>query len=197
MELHQGRIIFRVYQYIPETQHEGLILQNILSKQKCMSGPKQLPLFVIPDSHATVRITVMRHNFSSEIPDYRGLHKRAPVLAGVMLVGLLSLAGIPGTAGFLGKLFVFGAAIQFNTMQTLILAVVAVLTTVVAAFYYLNIVRQMYFEPAEDGAERVGMSVGARVGLAVTAVDILVLGVYPQPFLDFATESMQMLGLLF
>ncbi len=86
---------------------------------------------------------------SSEIADYRGLLKRSPLLAGVMLVGLLSLAGIPGTAGFLAKLFVFGAAIQFNTMQTLILAIIAVLTTVVAAFYYLNIVRQMFFEPAE------------------------------------------------
>jgi NADH-quinone oxidoreductase subunit N len=134
---------------------------------------------------------------TSEIADYRGLRKRAPLLALVMVVGLLSLAGIPGTAGFLSKLFVFGAAIQFNTIQTLILAIIAVLTTVVAAFYYLNIVRQMYFEPAEEGATQVIVPTGARVGLAVTAVGILVVGIYPQPFLDFATKSMQMLGTLF
>jgi proton-translocating NADH-quinone oxidoreductase chain N len=134
---------------------------------------------------------------TSEIADYRGLRKRAPILAGVMLLGLLSLAGIPGTAGFLAKLFVFGAAIQYNTIQTLVLAIIGVLTTVVAAFYYLNIVRQMYFEPADKGAVAVSLPVGARVGLAVAAIGILVLGIYPQPFLDFATESMQMLGMLF
>ncbi len=134
---------------------------------------------------------------SSEIADYRGLVKRSPVVAGVMLVGLLSLAGIPGTAGFLGKFFVFGAAIQFNTTQTLVLALVGVLTSVIAAFYYLNVVRQMFFEPAGEGAEQVALPAGLKVGLVVTAVGILVIGIYPQPFLDLATESIQMLGMVF
>jgi NADH-quinone oxidoreductase subunit N len=134
---------------------------------------------------------------SSEIADYRGLVKRSPVMAGVLLVGLLSLAGIPGTAGFLGKLFVFGSAIQFNTTQTLVLALVGVLTSVIAAFYYLNVVRQMFFEPADEGAEQVALPAGLKVGLAVTAAGILVIGVYPQPFLDLATESIQMLGVVF
>jgi NADH-quinone oxidoreductase subunit N len=134
---------------------------------------------------------------SSEIADYRGLVKRSPVMAGVMLVGMLSLAGIPGTAGFLGKLFVFGSAIQFNTTQTLVLALVGVLTSVIAAFYYLNVVRQMFFEPADEEAEQVTLPAGLKVGLAVTAAGILVIGVYPQPFLDLATESIQMLGVVF
>ncbi len=134
---------------------------------------------------------------SSEIADYRGLVKRSPVVAGVMLVGLLSLAGIPGTAGFLGKFFVFGAAIQFNTTQTLVLALVGVLTSVIAAFYYLNVVRQMFFEPAGEEAEQVALPAGLKVGLVVTAVGILVIGIYPQPFLDLATESIQMLGMVF
>jgi proton-translocating NADH-quinone oxidoreductase chain N len=129
---------------------------------------------------------------SSEIADYRGLVKRAPVLAGVLLIALLSLAGIPGTGGFLGKFFVFGAAIQFNTPQTLSLAVVGIIASVIAAFYYLNVVRQMFFEPADEGAEPVAVSLGLRFGLLLTTAGILVVGIYPEPFLQFATNSMQM-----
>jgi proton-translocating NADH-quinone oxidoreductase chain N len=134
---------------------------------------------------------------SAEIADYRGLVKRAPIMAGVMLVALLSLAGIPGTGGFLGKFFVFGAAIQMNLPQTVALAIVGVIMSVVAAFYYLNVVRFMFFEPAEDGAEPLTVPMGVRVGLAVTALGILVVGIYPQPFLEFATRSIQMAGALF
>lgn len=134
---------------------------------------------------------------SSEIADYRGLVKRSPVMAMVLLVGLLSLAGIPGTGGFLGKFFVFGSAIQFNTTQTLILAIVGVLTSVVAAFYYLNVARYIFFVPEEEGASPVEVSVGIKVGLAITAVGILVIGIYPQPFIEFATQSIQMLGMTF
>ncbi|MFN2184086.1 MAG: NADH-quinone oxidoreductase subunit N, partial [Anaerolineae bacterium] len=66
-----------------------------------------------------------------------------------------------------------------------------------AAFYYLNVVRYMFFEQAEEGAEPVPVPLGLKVGLAITAAGILVVGLYPQPFLDLATESMQMLGMVF
>ena len=144
----------------------------------------------------TAVIAVETATGSAEIADYRGLVKRAPVIAGVLLVALLSLAGIPGTAGFLGKFLVFGAAIQFNTPQTIFLAVVGILFSVVAAFYYLNVVRYMFFEPADKEAGPLAVSAGLKVGLAVTAVGILVIGLYPQPFIVFATRSMQMLAAL-
>jgi proton-translocating NADH-quinone oxidoreductase chain N len=134
---------------------------------------------------------------SSEIADYRGLVKRSPVIAGVMLVGLLSLAGIPGTGGFLGKFFVFGSAIQFNTPQTLTLAIVGVITSAIAAFYYLNVVRYMFFETADEDAGPIAVPISLKIGLALTAAGILVIGVYPQPFIDLVTESAQMLGMLF
>jgi proton-translocating NADH-quinone oxidoreductase chain N len=134
---------------------------------------------------------------SVEIADFRGLVRRSPVVAGVMLIGLLSLAGIPGTGGFLGKFFVFGSAIQFNTPQTLTLAIVGVLTSVIAAFYYLNVVRYMFFEPAEEGAGPLQVSPVFKVGLAIAAIGILVVGIYPQPFINLATESIQMLGMAF
>ena len=133
---------------------------------------------------------------SSEIVDFRGLVKRQPIIAGVMLVGLLSLAGIPGTAGFVGKFLVFGAAIQFNTVQTLTLALVAVVASVIGAFYYLNVVRYIFFEQAAEGAKPIAVPLGIKVGLLVTAVGVLLIGVYPQPFIELSTRSIQMLGFL-
>ncbi len=145
----------------------------------------------------TAVIAFERATGSTEIADYRGLVKRAPVIAGVLLIGLLSLAGIPGTAGFLGKFFVFGAAIQFNTPQTLVLALVGAVTSVIAAFYYLNVVRQIFFESAEEGAGPVETPWGLKIGLAVTAAGVLIVGLYPQPFIEFATRSVQMIGMSF
>jgi NADH-quinone oxidoreductase subunit N len=130
---------------------------------------------------------------STEIADYRGLVKRSPFLAGVLLIGLLSLAAVPGTAGFLGKFLVFGSALQMGVWQTLLLAVVGILTSVVAAFYYLNVVRQIFFEPAEEGAAPIRVPPGLLAGLAVTTLGILVIGLYPEPFIRFATQSIQIL----
>jgi proton-translocating NADH-quinone oxidoreductase chain N len=134
---------------------------------------------------------------STEIADMRGLVKRAPVLAGAMLIGLLSLAGIPGTAGFLGKLLVFGSAIQFDTAQTLTMAIVGVVASVIGAFYYLNVVRYMFFEAPDAEAGPVPVAAGAKVGLVLAALAILVVGLYPQPFIEFASDSMQAIGFLF
>jgi proton-translocating NADH-quinone oxidoreductase chain N len=145
----------------------------------------------------TAVIAFERETGSNEIKDYRGLVTRAPIIAGVLLVGLLSLAGIPGTGGFLGKFFVFGAAIQMNLPQTLTLAIIGIIASVISAFYYLNVVRYMFFEPAAEGDGPVALSMGLKWGLIITAVGIVVVGLYPQPFLEFATESIQMIGVYF
>jgi len=134
---------------------------------------------------------------TTEIADMRGLVKRSPLIAGVMFLGLLSLAGIPGTGGFLGKLAVFGSAIQFKTPQTLALAIVGIVTSAIAAYYYLNVVRYMFFEQAAEGATDIAVPAGQKVGLVLAGIAILVIGIYPQPFIDFATRSIQMVGMAF
>ncbi|MGD2206245.1 MAG: NADH-quinone oxidoreductase subunit N, partial [Anaerolineae bacterium] len=131
---------------------------------------------------------------STKIADYRGLVKRSPLIAGVLLIALLSLAGVPGTGGFLGKFFVFGSAIQLGLPQTFALALVGIITSVIAAFYYLNVVRYMFFEQADEGAESIRLPSGVQVGLLLAAVGILVVGLYPDPFINFATDSIQMLA---
>jgi proton-translocating NADH-quinone oxidoreductase chain N len=121
-----------------------------------------------------------------ELRDYSGLIRRQPWLAALLLIFLLSLAGIPPTGGFLGKLYVFGAAVQ---RQMWVLLAIAAINTVVAAFYYLNIVRYMFFTAAEDRAPRVSVSPAFSVVLAITALVTLLLGLIPGPVISWATDS--------
>jgi NADH-quinone oxidoreductase subunit N len=121
-----------------------------------------------------------------ELQEYSGLARRAPGLAALLTIFLLSLAGIPPTGGFMGKFFVFGAAVQ---SQMWILLAIAAVNSVVAAFYYLNIVRYMFFVPAEDGAERVHVAVPLQVALGVTALLTILLGIFPSPLIAWASES--------
>lgn len=121
-----------------------------------------------------------------DLKDYAGLVRRAPWLAGLLVVFLLSLAGIPPTGGFLGKFFVFGAAVQ---NQMWVLVAIAAVNSVVAAFYYLNVVRYMFFTPADESAERVPVGLPLQVTLGVTAAFTLLLGIVPGPLIAWASAS--------
>ena len=115
--------------------------------------------------------------------DVAGLGQRRPLLAAALTVFLVSLTGIPVTAGFVGKFYVFSAAVGAGHV---FLAIVGVLMSVVSAYYYLRVVVAMYMhEPVgEDAWAPIGS--GSALGLAVSAAVVLVLGVYPAPVLRFA-----------
>ena len=118
------------------------------------------------------------------LDDYVGLGARRPFLAGVLTATLLSLAGIPLTAGFVGKFLVLGAGVG-ATQWTL--ALILVLGSVISIYYYLRVIVAMYMRSAEDTARepstaRVSLAVGATL-TALLAV-LLWLGVWPAPFLE-------------
>jgi NADH-quinone oxidoreductase subunit N len=125
-----------------------------------------------------------------ELKEYSGLVRRAPWLAGLLLIFLLSLAGIPPTGGFLGKFFVFGAAVQ---SQMWALVAIAAINSVIAAFYYLNIVRYMFFVPPLEDAKSVDISPALRGALAITTIITLLFGILPGPVIAWASESAQAL----
>lgn len=125
-----------------------------------------------------------------DLKGYAGLVRRSPWLAVLMTIFLLSLAGIPPTGGFIGKFFVFGAAVQ---NQMWILLAVAAINSVVAAFYYLNVVRYMFLMPAESSGEPVPVALPLQGVLGITALVTLLLGLVPGPLITWASASAQTL----
>lgn len=122
---------------------------------------------------------------SDEIKDYAGLHKRAPLAAGALTLCLLSLTGIPPTAGFFGKMFIFNAAVHADLVW---LVIIAVLNTMVSAYYYLGVVKQMYLgEAPDEGRVLPAPSLGLAVG--VSTLGVLMFGVWPTPLLNAAERA--------
>ncbi|MEX0750713.1 MAG: NADH-quinone oxidoreductase subunit N [Dehalococcoidia bacterium] len=122
---------------------------------------------------------------SAEIEDYAGMGRRAPIAAIVLTFCLLSLTGLPPTAGFIAKIYIFNAAVQADLVW---LVMVAVLNTVLSAFYYLGVVRQMYAGEAEDlPALRIEPAMQGM--LLVAAAGVFAFGVYPMPLIDAAQRA--------
>jgi NADH-quinone oxidoreductase subunit N len=131
-------------------------------------------------------IAVARKTRSGEISSYGGLYEYAPGLAVIMTIFLFSLAGIPPLAGLWAKLFVFRAVIDAGTPWALLLGVVVAVNSVIALFYYAAIAKEMWMNPVPDG-DKTPIRVPAPLiaALGITAVVVVVVGVYPQTFANF------------
>ena len=129
---------------------------------------------------------------ATHLSSWAGLAQRSPLVAAVMTLFLLALAGIPLTSGFTGKFAVFRAAIDDGAWP---LAVVALLASAVAAFFYLRVVVLMYFsEPAAEGPTVGVPGLPTAIVLAVTAAATLVLGTVPGAVLDLAGQAARFVG---
>jgi NADH-quinone oxidoreductase subunit N len=128
----------------------------------------------------TVIALVRKAGGSEEISAFSGLHRRSPFLAFALLVGVVSLAGLPLTAGFIGKFFVFTLAVDQGRWATLAIAAAAAAT---GFYYYLKVARAMYWEPAPKAAPAIPLSPATKLTLAALVAAILVLGVFPAPLL--------------
>ena len=111
----------------------------------------------------------------TSITSYAGLSKRSPLLAGLMAIFMLSLAGIPPTAGFIAKVGVFASAIGAGAWP---LAVIGVLSSVVAAFFYLRVIVVMYMQEPQGEYDR-DDALTPRLVLVIPAVVTIALGVFP------------------
>jgi len=172
--------------------HAGFILTAIVaSNDRGVSGS----LFYL----ATYGITVLgafaviaflggQDERRTKVDDFRGLFYDSPLLAGALTLFLLSLAGVPATVGFVGKLVVFGAAVEAGYSW---LVVVGVIASAVAAFFYLRVLVVMYMQERREGAELVvpDSSALGRGAIAIAAVATVALGLYWSPLIDFAERA--------
>ena len=131
-------------------------------------------------------IMLSRKGFEAEeLHHYKGLHDRSPWLAAMMMLLMFSMAGVPPTVGFFAKLVVLEAVIQVDMIW---LALVGVFLSIIGAFYYLRIVKLMYFDkPLEEAPLAVDMD--ARILISVNGLAMLVLGMFPAGLLALCTYA--------
>ena len=122
---------------------------------------------------------------SDQIEDYSGLNRRSPFLAFALFIFLLSLAGVPPLAGFLGKIYVFTAAVKEGLVALLIIGLINI---VIALYYYLVVVKKLYIaEPTDRSPISTPWALQAVIYISLAGV--LVLGIYPKPVIEFTVAS--------
>lgn len=183
--------------------HTGFILTGVLGVQAAgeladgqITALQSVLFYLVAYGLATVggfAILILVRDASGEaagFPKWVGLGRRAPLLAGVFAFLLLSMAGIPLTAGFIGKWAVFSAALSADAWPVVL---VAILASIISVFFYVRVIRLMFFtEPEPDGGETASVTMASpftTVTIAVCALGTLVLGVVPGPVLDLAARA--------
>lgn len=173
--------------------HAGYILMGlvILTSEGLTSIMIYLFIYLFMNLGAFYVAMLFYNKLGNEsIDQYKGLGFRAPLESVAMTIFLVSLTGLPPTGGFIAKLYIFGAAISAGWIW---LVAIAGITTVISLFYYIRVVRNMYFFRPEDPSE-IKFSLMSKLTLFALLIPTLFLGVYFTPLLEFARNSMSLIG---
>lgn len=128
---------------------------------------------------------------SEELDDYKGLGYSSPYLGASLGIFLVSLTGLPPTAGFIGKFYIFIALID---AKMIVVAIIALLNTVVSLYYYIKVLKHLYLDKSQTEVPAFSASYGSIIMVTALVVPILILGVYFTPLVDFAKSSITLLG---
>ncbi len=152
-----------------------------------------LLVYTITNIAAFAVITAFAKSTGSEnLDDYAGLAQKEPLLALIFMFSLLSLAGIPPLAGFVGKFYLFYAAMQQGYVW---LVVAGALNSTVSLYYYLLVLRKMYLTDRTKELPKVVMPLGIKITLLITMIAIFALGLFPGPVLNITRDIAQQLFL--
>lgn len=138
-------------------------------------------ILVVLGSFGVILLASRKGFEADELDHYKGLYKRDPLLALAMMMLMFSTAGVPPFVGFWAKLRIFQALWETGHFW---LVVIAAGMSVIGAFYYLRVIKLMYFDAPESGVPNALQSMGVRVALGINAAAVLILGVLPGPLLD-------------
>ncbi len=120
------------------------------------------------------------------IQDYRGLARREPAMAAAMAIFLFSFTGVPPLAGFIGKFYIFSGALQAGMVW---LVVIAVLNSVMAAYYYISIIVAMYMQEGGVAVAPMTLRPGLMATIAIALIATVLIGIYPSPYITAATTA--------
>ena len=159
--------------------HAGYLLVGVA----CFDGPAvtfYLFAYLLMTLLSFAVLVIVAQQTGEKIEDFDGLAERSPFLAFAMLMAMASLAGVPLTAGFFGKFLIFMAAIAQRQTALIVAGAIGVAC---GFYYYLKVVRAMYWQPAGN-AERIPVSGLSRLAMTILIIGIVWLGVYPRPILN-------------
>ncbi len=170
--------------------HAGYLLVALVAANDVGKGAVLFYLLVYGvgnlGAFAAIALLGTREHANDDLDSYAGLSARHPAIAAVMAVFLLSLGGLPPTAGFVGKWYVFSAAVQSGYYG---LAIIGVLSSVVSIFFYLRVIVMMYMAPPADVPAPAAPSRAAVLALAVSVLLTFYLGVLPGRLVELASKS--------
>ena len=170
--------------------HAGYVLMGILAANE--TGLWASMFYLLAYTFFTIGafgvvVLLERREYAGETySDYAGLARRAPLLAALMLIFLLSLTGIPPTGGFFGKVYLFAAVVEAGWIWV---AVVGVLTSAISLYYYMGLVVQMYLKEPEESTPMPLRAPALLAALVFCAVATVLLGIVPCSVVDFAKAS--------
>jgi len=148
-----------------------------------------LASYALTNMGAFIAIIAISNKLNSDlIEDYTGLGKRAPLLALALTLCLVSLIGMPPAAGFMAKFYIFSAAVQHNLLW---LVIIAVINSVISAYYYLRVVKVMWLGQAVS-EEKVPSSGALRLALSLSCLGVLLLGIIPGYIMKLAEFAASM-----
>jgi len=174
--------------------HIGFIVAALAanSEQGLIAISSYLLIYTLMNFGAFLVVLLIKFRIGSEdIRDYKGLGYKMPFLSVMMVIFLVSLAGLPPTAGFWAKFYVFTALME---AKLYLLALFAIFNTVIGVFYYFRVMKVMYFEKSETAEPLPILTGGNKTVLLVLGLPLLILGIYFTPVVELARETLKIAG---